>query len=90
MYPNYVYHPQQSNKDKDSCPKNKKAKGICGDYELDADSDICLVLPFPNAPYTSYLCHPGGSMCITQMPMAMLMTTPQQNAWLMTIPLVNA
>ncbi len=50
-YPNYVYRPQRSNKDKDGRPKNKKAKGIRGDYEHDTDSDISFVLSFPNAPY---------------------------------------
>jgi hypothetical protein len=52
MYPNYVYRPQRS-KDKDGRPKNKKTKGIRGEYEHDTDSEsLSFVLPFPGAPYT--------------------------------------
>jgi hypothetical protein len=52
MYPNYVYRPQRS-KDKDGRAKNRKAKGIRGEYEHETDSDsLSFVLPFPSSPFT--------------------------------------
>jgi hypothetical protein len=52
MYPNYVYRPQRS-KDKDGRLKNRKAKGIRGEYEHETDSEsLSFVLPFQTAPFT--------------------------------------
>jgi hypothetical protein len=52
MYPNYVYRPQRS-KDKDGRYKNKKVKGVRGEYEHETDSEsLSFVLPFPASPFT--------------------------------------
>jgi hypothetical protein len=52
MYPNYVYRPQRS-KDKDGRFKNRKAKGVRGEYEHETDSEsLSFVLPFPTSPFT--------------------------------------